>query len=267
MNAPTSQIVRAGGVDCFLWTWSAGGGESKGLVLLFHGLGAHARFPSVRVAAEALARGGFTVCAPDFAGHGLSGGQRGFIHSAEQLEADALLFVEVAQQAHPQLPLFLAGSSMGGAIAFQAALNLGGQVRGLVLLAPMLAPAASAGAQVLWHCASALSDLGHSYATPAPQPASDARAQALATFLSYTPLSRLALIPSSATSNEKQYACPDVRREVERDAYAYKGNLRVCSVAALLSLGARCEASLAALRCPFFCLTASREQVLGLVRA
>merc|ERR1740130_666084 len=179
MNAPTSQIVRAGGVDCFLWTWSAGGGESKGLVLLFHGLGAHARFPSVRVAAEALARGGFTVCAPDFAGHGLSGGQRGFIHSAEQLEADALLFVEVAQQAHPQLPLFLAGSSMGGAIAFQAALNLGGQVRGLVLLAPMLAPAASAGAQ------------------------------ALATFLSYTPLSRLALIPSSATSNEKQYACPD----------------------------------------------------------
>ena len=91
--------------------------------------------------------------------------------------------------------------------------------------------------------------------------------QVLATFLSYTPLSRLALVPSSATSNEKQYACPDVRREVERDAYAYKGNLRVCSVAALLSLGARCEASLAALRCPFFCLTASREQVLGLVRA
>ena len=34
-------------------------------------------------------------------------------------------------------------------------------------------------------------------------------------------------------------------------------------VAALLSLGARCEASLAALRCPFFCLTASNEQVLG----
>ena len=123
MNAPTSQIVRAGGVDCFLWTWSpAGGGASKGLVLLFHGLGAHARFPSVRVAAEALARSGFTVCAPDFAGHGLSGGQRGFIHSAEQLEADALLFVEAARRAHPQLPLFLAGSSMGGAIAFQAAL-------------------------------------------------------------------------------------------------------------------------------------------------
>ena len=157
MNTASSQIVRAGGVDCFLWTWSPGGGESKGLVLLFHGLGAHARFPSGRVAAEALARGGFTVCAPDFAGHGLSGGQRGFIHSAEQLEADALLFVEAAQQAHPQLPLFLAGSSMGGAIAFQAALTLGGQVRGLVLLAPMLAPAASAGAQVLWHCASALS--------------------------------------------------------------------------------------------------------------
>jgi alpha-beta hydrolase superfamily lysophospholipase len=149
MNAPTSQIVSASGVDCFLWTWSPTGGGAKGLVLLFHGLGAHARFPSVRVAAEALARGGFTVCAPDFAGHGLSAGQRGFIHSAEQLETDALLFVGAAQRAHPHLPLFLAGSSMGGAIAFQAALALGDQVRGLVLLAPMLAPAVSAGAQVL----------------------------------------------------------------------------------------------------------------------
>ena len=172
MNAPTSQIVRAGGVECFLWTWlsPAEGGASKGLVLLFHGLGAHARFPSVRVAAEALARGGFTVCAPDFAGHGVSGGQRGFIHSAERLESDALLFVEAAQRAHPQLPLFLAGSSMGGAIAFQAALALGDEVRGLVLLAPMLAPAASA------------------------------PAQALVTVLSYTPLSRLPLIPSVRAS-------------------------------------------------------------------
>ena len=172
MIAPTSQIVRAAGVDCFLWTWlsPAEGGASKGLVLLFHGLGAHARFPSVRVAAEALARGGFTVCAPDFAGHGVSGGQRGFIHSAERLESDALLFVEAAQRAHPQLPLFLAGSSMGGAIAFQAALALGDEVRGLVLLAPMLAPAASA------------------------------PAQALVTVLSYTPLSRLPLIPSVRAS-------------------------------------------------------------------
>ena len=197
MNAPTSQIVSASGVDCFLWTWSPTGGGAKGLVLLFHGLGAHARFPSVRVAAEALARGGFTVCAPDFAGHGLSAGQRGFIHSAEQLETDALLFVGAAQRAHPHLPLFLAGSSMGGAIAFQAALALGDQVRGLVLLAPMLAPAVSAGAQVLWH----LSGL----AIPSACKWCPC-AQALATFLSYTPLSRLALIPSSASSNDKQYA-------------------------------------------------------------
>lgn len=34
----------------------------------------------------------------------------------------------------------------------------------------------------------------------------------------------------------RQYACAEVRREVERDAYAYKGRLRVCSVAAPLAI-------------------------------
>lgn len=64
-------------------------------------------------------------------------------------------------------------------------------------------------------------------------------------------------------SNAPRYRCHEILEEVARDELAYKGSLRVASAAAALALGARCEASLAQLRCPFFCLTAAHEQVLG----
>ena len=104
---------------------------------------------------------------------------------------------------------------------------------GLVLLAPMLAPAASM------------------------------FAVHLASVLAYTPLAPLALIPSSATSNEKQYADPEIVKEVENDPLAYKGNLRVASVATVLRLGLSTEQQLHTIRAPFLCCIAEREMVLG----
>jgi acylglycerol lipase len=121
---------------------------------------------------------------------------------------------------------------MGGAIALRSAISLGADVRGLVLIAPMLAPAAGPAAHMAL------------------------------TALAWTPLARVALIPSSATDNSKQYADPAVLAEVEVDTLAYKGALRVCSVSTVLDLGYRCEESLDAVTCPFFCLTAKKEQVL-----
>jgi len=213
--------------------WAAQTASSRGLIVMLHGLGAHGRFPSVRIAAETLSSHGFTVMAPDLPGHGESEGMRGFIYSADALEEAGLAFIRAAQSANSTLPLFLLGSSMGGAICLRCALALRANVRGIVLLAPMLAPAASPSARLL---------LGA---------------------LSYTPLCRLALIPSSATSNSAQYADPAVIAEVEQDTLAYKGSLRVGSVAAVLDLGKRCEETLEHLSCPFFILLADREQVLG----
>jgi len=125
---------------------------------------------------------------------------------------------------------------MGGAICLRCALALaeqGIEVCGLVLLAPMLAPAASPAARLL---------LGA---------------------LSYTPLCRLALIPSAATSNEVQYADPAKIAEIARDTLSYKGSLRVGSASAVLDLGKSAEESLERVSCPFFCLLADREKVLG----
>ena len=104
---------------------------------------------------------------------------------------------------------------------------------GLVLLAPMLGPAAGTPARLLL--------------------------QALA----WTPLARVPLIPSSATANRKQYSDEAVLREVAADALAYKGKLRVASAAAVVALGHRTEANLEAVVAPFFCLGADREMVLG----
>ena len=104
---------------------------------------------------------------------------------------------------------------------------------GLVLLAPMLAPAV---ALPLF---------------------------ALVTLLSYSPLGSLPLISASATSNEKQYADPEIRREIEADTLACKGKLRVTSVAAVLQLAARTEAALEHVQTPFLCCVAERDLVLG----
>lgn len=176
------------------------------------------------------------MVAPDLPGHGESAGLRGFIHSAEALCDDAVAFIRAARASHPGLPLFLMGSSMGGAICVQASLDadVGKDVCGLVLLAPMLGP-----------------------------PAVSMPARIALGLLSATPLCRLALIPSSATDNSKQYADPDIIAEIADDELAYKGALRLGSASAAIDLGSLCEATVTQVRCPFFCLTAEREAVLG----
>jgi alpha-beta hydrolase superfamily lysophospholipase len=192
-------VLSSYGHACALWEWVPAP-PHRGLVVIFHGLGAHARFPTVRVAADLLASHGFVVCGIDFPGHGASEGLRGYIPDAECLIVDGrarsgsnhlrapfvaplaaaankigwcarrLAAYRASVAAHPDLPTFLLGSSMGGAIAVGvaeravtgAAASTATQEeasaagapaaaadaslavpRGIVLLAPMLAPAAS----------------------------------------------------------------------------------------------------------------------------
>ena len=219
-----------------LWAWTPKAANPSGLVVIFHGLGAHARFPTVRVAADNICLAGFAVAAPDFMGHGSSPGLRGYIPSCEALIQQAIAATEAAAAAHPGLPVFLLGSSMGGAIALAVARRIEKPVvvSGVVLLAPMLAPAIS-------------SPLAH----------------ALVTALSYSPLARVPLIPSSATDNAKQYTDPILLEEIKFDELAYKANLRVASVASVLDLGVATETALAATAVPFLCLQADRDLVLG----
>lgn len=231
-------VVGHHGASCAAYEWTPTT-PPRGLVLIFHGLGAHANFPSVRIAAEALAAHGFLVFGLDQPGHGMSKGLRGYLPSAECVIECGLAGYRAAVATHAGLPTFLLGTSMGGAIAIAVADRAAKEAGlpapwGLVLLAPMLAPAASP------------------------------LKVALVTFLARLPcVAPLALIPSSATSSDDQYADPEIRREIDEDTLAYKGKLRIGSAAAVLDLGRQTEAALSAVRTPFLCCIAERERVLG----
>lgn len=127
--------------------WDAtSGGSPKALVVLYHGMGAHGAYPTVRYAAEFLSEAGFVVVAFDFMGHGRSGGTQGYLTSADDLIEDAVAMVDHARSLYEGLPLVLCGSSMGGAISLLVAHRLEQQssTEGdpilplVVLLAPML---------------------------------------------------------------------------------------------------------------------------------
>jgi alpha-beta hydrolase superfamily lysophospholipase len=194
------------GTACALHRWTPGS-TPRAVVVLYHGLGAHAQFPTVRHAAELLSEHGFAVLALDMPGHGASAGERGLLASAGAVEDIGLLVARHAADAHPSLPLFLMGSSMGGAIALAVSRRSPG-VAGVVLLAPMLMLDTP-----LW--------LGY--------------VLALAACLAPS----LAAIPSSATSASRQYRDLDRRWECEEDPLSYKGKLRLASASACVELAAR----------------------------
>ncbi len=104
--------------------------------VLFHGYAEHAQryLPLV----EALTSAGIRVVAPDHIGHGLSEGTRGFIPKIEIAVDDACALVERTKAEYPDLPLFVFGHSMGGAIAIMVTARLQEHVQALLLSGPAL---------------------------------------------------------------------------------------------------------------------------------
>jgi len=71
--------------------------KHKSLIIIYHGVGAHGLYPTVRYAAEFLAREGHIVMSCDMHGHGQSPGQPGYIGSPDQVglySAKPKLFME-----------------------------------------------------------------------------------------------------------------------------------------------------------------------------
>lgn len=223
------------GIECILHKWTPNS-QPKGVAAVYHGFGAHSNYPTVRYASSLLAKNKFVVYALDLPGHGLSPGTRGYLTGVKDLINDGVAVAKHAKSdpshSDNELPLFLVGSSMGGAIALKVAEHLDpGCVRGVVMLAPMLSLKVSS-----------------------------VERMALSFLSMFVPA--VSLIPSSATSPDKQYRDPKRRAECEGDELSYSGKLRVSSALTCVDLALEISESFDKITVPFLCLVADEDVVV-----
>ena len=145
----TSSIVTADGIGLHLHRWQAAATFSKPLarIALVHGLAEHAR--RYDAFALRLNAAGIELMAVDLRGHGKSPGERVWIDSFDDYLVDTDTLLDAADTTAPlEIPLFLMGHSMGGAIAaLYAAERLPGSGRklaGLILSSAALKTPADA---------------------------------------------------------------------------------------------------------------------------
>jgi len=124
-------------------SWSPAGDQPvRAVVTLAHGYGEHSgRYEYV---ASRLTAEGYAVYAPDHNAHGRSGGKRGRVSLAGAITDLNQMIVRVSIARHPDLPQFLLGHSMGGAIALRYAIAHQDRLTGLIVSAPLAAVDGSA---------------------------------------------------------------------------------------------------------------------------
>jgi len=114
-GVPTYRVQAADGNCLQGYVWTPADAPVRAVAVLVHGIHDHpGRYAAL---ARGLNERGVAVYAQDHRGHGASGGARQRVDSVAQLTGDVGLAVAKARQAHPGVPLFLYGHSMGGLVA------------------------------------------------------------------------------------------------------------------------------------------------------
>jgi len=128
--------TRRGGSLAF-WTWPPAA-EERGIIIMYHGYTGDARNPAQIWEADMYLACGLRVYAADIRGHGKSDGLVGLLPSLDDLIQDGLDVAAEVRSRHPNLPLFMSGTSMGGAMALAVAMRADFKIDGAVLSAPMV---------------------------------------------------------------------------------------------------------------------------------
>lgn len=87
----------------------------KGFVAMVHGYCSESGW-LFELNAVAIAKSGYIVCALDLQGHGYSDGPQGYISDMESVVSDCIQYFNSQRSKYGNLPAFLYGESMGGAI-------------------------------------------------------------------------------------------------------------------------------------------------------
>lgn len=124
-----------------VWTPDA---QPRGLVILAHGYGEHARRYD-HVAAR-FAQAGLITYALDHRGHGRSGGKRVYLRDMSEYTGDFHTLVGIAAADHPDLARIVLGHSMGGGIVFAYGVEHVGDYTAMVLSGPAVAAQTSVSA-------------------------------------------------------------------------------------------------------------------------
>jgi len=126
------------GLEIFTKNWLPEALPLKGIVCFCHGYGDTCTFFFEGIARK-FAASGYGVFSMDYPGFGLSEGLHGYIPSFEELIDDVIEhFSKVrAQSEFKDLPSFIFGQSMGGAVALKVHLKQPLAWDGTILVAPM----------------------------------------------------------------------------------------------------------------------------------
>ncbi|HUE46566.1 MAG TPA: lysophospholipase [Aestuariivirgaceae bacterium] len=127
----TDALVMEDGVRLPLSVWAAE--RPRAVIVAVHGFNGYANdfhLPGPWFAARDV-----SVYAYDQRGFGRHEAQRGLWPGGDRLARDLVTAVDLVERRHGNLPVFVLGFSMGGAVALQAATQ-GLEARGLVLAAP-----------------------------------------------------------------------------------------------------------------------------------
>ncbi|PIA63749.1 hypothetical protein AQUCO_00201235v1 [Aquilegia coerulea] len=110
---PTSR-----GDQLFIQSWTPVSVDTKGLVVLLHGLNEHSgRYNNF---AKQLNANGYKVYGMDWIGHGGSDGLHAYVHSLDAAVSDMKSFLEKVSIENPGLPCFCFGHSTGAGIILKA---------------------------------------------------------------------------------------------------------------------------------------------------
>jgi alpha-beta hydrolase superfamily lysophospholipase len=108
----------------------------KAIVMVSHGLGEHTgRYDGFF---KEMVFAGLSVYAPDFPGHGRSGGKRGATSIPVMVEVMAS-FLEFAKKENPSVPFSLFGHSMGGLVALRCLKKMQEEFSCAAVSAPLVA--------------------------------------------------------------------------------------------------------------------------------